>query len=161
MRPRGMPPTIWARASSRLMPPAEARASKSCSTRSVSIQPGSTLFTVMPASATSSARVLAQPTTAARMLLLRMSPGKGCFTDTLVMLITRPQPRARMPGSRARVMARAESRVEPHGPRCQAAPSSSSKRPGGGSARVVHQDVHPAIVIGRGSGKVRGRAVGG
>lgn len=58
--------------------------------RSVSVAPGSTLFTVMPKGASSVAKVFAQLAMAPRVVLLTPRPSMGCFTLVDTMLIKRP-----------------------------------------------------------------------
>jgi hypothetical protein len=64
--------------------------------------PGSTLLTVIWSGASSSARVLASPTTPARRLLDRMRPAMGSFTAVDSMLTIRPRPLAARCGRAAR-----------------------------------------------------------
>ena len=58
--------------------------------RSVSVNPGRILFTVMPFSATSKESVFAHDATAPRIVLETPKPGIGSFTDVDTILITRP-----------------------------------------------------------------------
>ena len=90
-------------ASLTVMPWVSEMFSASVSSRSVLVNPGITLFTVMPEEATSLASVLANPVTAARTAFDRMRPSIGCFTATEVMLMIRPHPAFFIAGSTARV----------------------------------------------------------
>ncbi len=94
------------------------------------------LFTVIPYGATSFARVLEKPVTAARRLLERIRLSMGCLTEIDVMLRIRPHFRSFIPGRTARVRFRALSRVRWKA--CsQASGGSSSNLPGGGPPLLV------------------------
>ena len=58
--------------------------------RPVSVNPGSTLFTVIPNGPSSPASVFAQFATAPRIVFETPSPGIGAFTDVEMMLMMRP-----------------------------------------------------------------------
>ena len=68
-------------------------------------------FTVTPAAATSSARVLRNPVTPARAVFDKISIGAGWRTVIEVMATTRPHPCAHMAGTAARHIATVDSRL--------------------------------------------------
>ena len=70
--------------------------------RSVAMNPGQMLFTVMPSVATSSASALAKPRTPARAVEERMRPGSGCLAATETRQMIRPHFALLMIGTAAR-----------------------------------------------------------
>src|SRR2546428_2207279 len=78
------------------------RAFDSSSMRSVAINPGQTLFTVMPAFATSSDSALAKPRTPAGAVLDRSRPGRGCNAAMDARQMIRPHFALVMIGTAAR-----------------------------------------------------------
>ena len=69
--------------------------------RPVRVDPGMTMFTVMPKAPSSPAIVRTQLPMAARTTLLTPNPRSGVTTLVLVTATTRPNPAARMPGANA------------------------------------------------------------
>src|ERR1043165_7982680 len=69
--------------------------------RSVDMEPGSTLLTVIPKGASSPARVLDQLATAARMVLETPRLRSGVLTEVEMICMIRPYPSAFMPGTTA------------------------------------------------------------
>ena len=67
----------------------------------MSVNPGSTLFTVIPNGANSPASVFAQLATAPRVVFDTPSPGIGAFTLVEMMLMIRPNPADFIPGTNA------------------------------------------------------------
>ncbi len=76
--------------SSRLIPLFFAIAGLSVSSLGVAVNPGSTLFTVIPNSPSSIERVLDQLATAPRMVLETPNPTMGAFTVVEMILLMRP-----------------------------------------------------------------------
>ena len=107
------------------------------------MRPGATQLTVMPAPATSAARVLAQPTTAARRAfeMPRLSIGWMTPEETTVMI--RPKPRARIPG-RAWRASRTALRNIASNCAVQVASAVSATGPGGGPPVLMTRMSTPA-----------------
>ena len=101
MRRSGTSAAISPRTSAAVVPVRSAFAAMSPASRSVSVAPGKTLFTVMPQGPTSFASVFAQFATAPRTVLLTPRPFNGCLTLVEMTFTMRPWPAARMPGSTA------------------------------------------------------------
>ena len=92
----GISDTIFSNTSSRVRPVFAEVLSMICSMRGVSVEPGSTLLTVMPFGASSVASVLAQLATAQRVVLDTPRPCSGSFTD-VEMTLTVELGRTRLP----------------------------------------------------------------
>ncbi len=98
-------------------------------TRSVSMRPGQTVLTKIPRGPSSSARVFISPATPARMVLERIKPGIGCFTEEEAM--ARMRPPWGMWGNAVRTRRTTLSRLVSKA-FCQAASSKDSRVPPGG-----------------------------
>jgi hypothetical protein len=94
-------------ASSTVVPARRATASKSSS--EVLVQPGHSRFTVMPVRPVACASCLVKPTSPCFAVVYE-SDAAACFDAPEPMLMIRPKPRSRIPGSASRVVHHADVR---------------------------------------------------